>query len=594
MKQLLLLAFSLTLLSAQAQLPMQKTYTYKTNIFDDGGAEIVAYDTRSERFFSTNGSTVSLDIIDASDIMNGKISYRGRVDLSSYIVGIQSVAASNGLIAVAGLNSTAQSFGKVVFLDTNGNYLTQIPVGYLPDMLTFYASGGKLIVANEGEPADDYSFDPIGSVSIINIPGNISSLSLADVTEINFTKLDTTAYDPNIRIFGNNGMQLPSQDLEPEYIAINSTQTKAYVGLQENNAVAIIDLVTNSLDTVVGLGYKDLNAPGNGIDASNVANNINIRNYERLFGMYQPDAITAFNHAGTEYFISANEGDARDYSGYSEEIRIKDIIINTFKFSDIVPFYSDSLAGRLNITTSMGDNDQDGLYDSLFCYGARSFSVWDENAQLVWDSGNEFEQIIAQAHPNNFNSNNDDNSSRKSRSDDKGPEPEAIAYGVVDGTPYAFIGLERMGGIMVYDMSDPTNPTFVQYELNRDFSKPATDPDAGDLGPEGIIFVPANQSPNGIALLAVANEVSGTVSIYQLGAGISVPEANLNTQIDVYPNPSTGVFKFSEPLEFSVYDTQGNVITTGNDANSLDLSEAPTGMYLVKDNMGNTIRLLKK
>jgi hypothetical protein len=594
MKHFLLLAFSLSLFFAEAQLPMQKTYTYHTNIFDDGGSEIVAYDARSQRFFSTNGSTVGLDIIETSGLSKGKVSYRGRVDLSAYLTGIQSVAAANGLIAVAGLNSTPQAFGKVVFLDTNGTYLAQVTVGYLPDMLTFYGSGGKLIVANEGEPSDDYAFDPIGSISLINIPGNVGSISQADVTEINFTKLDTTAYDPNIRIFGNNGMQLPSQDLEPEYIAINSTQSKAYVSLQENNAVAIIDLVNGTLDTVVGFGYKDLSVTGNGIDASNTANNINIRPYERLFGMYQPDAIAAFNLNGNEYFISANEGDARDYSAYSEETRIKDVLVSPFKFTDVTPFLRDTLAGRLNITTSMGDNDNDGIYDSLFCFGARSFSVWNENAQLVWDSGDEFEQIIAQAHPDNFNSNNDDNNSRKSRSDDKGPEPEAIAYGVVDGTPYAFIGLERMGGIMVYDMTDPANPTFVQYELNRDFTKPETDPDAGDLGPEGITFVPANQSANGIALLAVANEISGTVTIYQLGVGIGVEETAVNRSIDVYPNPSTGVFEFSEPLEFKVFDMQGNVITSGNNVNSLDLSSAPAGVYLVKDKKGNAVRLIKK
>ncbi len=594
MKTVLLSFLSFLFFAAQAQLPMQKTFTYKTNIFDDGGSEIVAYDRLSERFFSTNGSLTSIDIIEASELTRGKITYRGRVDLSTYISDINSVTAFNGLVAVAGGPSSAQARGKVVFLDTNGAFLSQVQVGFLPDMLTFYGNGGKIIVANEGEPSDDYTNDPVGSVSIITLPGNIQTISTNDVTEIDFTALDANPYDPAIHIFGNDGLSLPSQDLEPEYIALNSTETKAYVVCQENNAMAIIDLVTNTLDTVVGLGFKNHSIAGNGIDASNQGNNINIRTYENLFGMYQPDAIAALDINGAEYIFSANEGDARDYAGYSEESRIRDLTLNPFRFNTITDYYTDSLAGRLNITTSMGDNDNNGQYDSLFCYGARSFSVWDENAQLVWDSGDEFEQYLAATYQANFNSNNDDNDSRKSRSDDKGPEPEAIAVGIVDGVPYAFIGLERMGGIMVYDISDPTNPSFVQYELNRDFTKPATDPDAGDLGPEGMYFVPATHSPNGIALLAVANEVSGTVSFYQLGSGIGLSERPLEPFVNVYPNPSTGIFNLSQALDYYVYDLNGKQVANGKNVNTIDLSNQPSGLYLIKDNKGNAVRLVKR
>ena len=39
--------------------------------------------------------------------------------------------------------------------------------------------------------------------------------------------------------------------------------------------------------------------------------------------MYQPDAIVYVNIGGTEYVISANEGDSRDYDGFSEEERLK-------------------------------------------------------------------------------------------------------------------------------------------------------------------------------------------------------------------------------------------------------------------------------
>ena len=39
---------------------------------------------------------------------------------------------------------------------------------------------------------------------------------------------------------------------------------------------------------------------------------------------------------------------------------------------------------------------------------------------------------------------------------------------------------------------------------------------AGDLGPEGLVFIPAAQSPNGRPLLVVGNEVSGTTAVLQL------------------------------------------------------------------------------
>ncbi len=589
MKKLLLLCFTLCSLLAFAQLPMLKTFTYKTGIFNDGGSEIVAFDQTSGRLFSTNGSLNSIDIIDASNLK--KISNRKRVDLSIYVSAINSVAANNGLIAVAGESGNAQARGKVIFLDTNGIYLAQVQVGFMPDMLTFFAGGGKIMVANEGEPSDDYLSDPPGSVSIITIPGNISTISTSNVIEIGFTKLDTTAYDPAIRIFGNNGQQLPSQDLEPEYCAINSANTKAYVVCQENNAVAIIDLTTNTLDTVVGLGFKDLNTIG--LDASNVAKNINIRTYERLLGMYQPDAITAFAANGVEYWASANEGDARDYSAYSEEARVSSLIIDPFKYNSTAPFYEDTLAGRLLVTNSLGDNDGDGLYDSLYSFGARSFSVWDEFGALVWDSGDEFEQNLKLLHAANFNSNNNDNNSYKSRSDDKGCEPEAITTGIVDGTLYAFIALERMGGIMVYDMSNPTAPAFVQYELNRDFTKPANDADAGDLGPEGLLFIPSSASPNGVPLLVVSAEVSGTVTVYQLGNKIGLEEFE-NKTIGVYPNPANGIFNLNNPTNYEVYDVAGKLITTGKNLNTIDLSSEKTGTYLVKDDKGNAVRLLKK
>jgi DNA-binding beta-propeller fold protein YncE len=591
-KHIYALSFLLfTLLAAGQSLPMQKVATYSTGIFDDGGTEIVAFDRNSQQLYSTNVSENKLDIFDLSDVTRPlRIK---QVDLSNYISNVHSVAVFRGLVAVVGSASSPLLPGKLLFYDKDGNYMSQLVTGSLPDMVTFSPGGNYLFVANEGEPSSDYATDPIGSVSIINVSGNISTISQSDVTVVDFIHLDTTAYDPLINIYGNNGLQLPSQDLEPEYITIAPNESKAYVVCQENNAMAIIDYATRTLDTVVGLGYKDHGISGNGLDASD-SSVINITTYPGLYGMYQPDAITSFEVGGQTYIVTANEGEARDYTSYSEEARVGNLTLDAPNFPAANVVKSDTALGRLKVTTSLGDVNGDTFFDSLFCFGARSFSIWDDQAQLVWDSGDDFEQYLAANYSANFNSTNDDNTSLKSRSDDKGPEPNALCVGEVDGTLYAFIGLERMGGIMIYDISNPASPTFVQYELNRDFTVAANSPNAGDLGPEGMIFVSAADSPNAVAMLIVANEVSGTIAIYNLGQGIGIAELSEKDLHKVYPNPSTGVFNTSVEEDFTVYDATGKEIMKVESTRTINLEGEKDGIYIVKDSEGNTVRLLKK
>ena len=248
-------------------------------------------------------------------------------------------------------------------------------------------------------------------------------------------------------------------------------------------------------------------------DASNRTDDI--RMWQRpTLGMYQPDAIDSYTIEEEVYIVSANEGDARDYDGYSEEERVKDLALDPKSFPNLSYLQTDESLGRLNSTTANGDIDGDGLHEYIYSYGARSFSIWDVQGNLVWDSGDQFERILAQTAGEVFNSNNDDNDSRKSRSDDKGPEPEAVEIAKVGNQYYALIGMERQGGIMIYDITDPYNPVFERYINNRNFDVDAESADAGDLGPEAIIYIPADESPNGEALVAVANEVSGTTTLY--------------------------------------------------------------------------------
>ena len=271
---------------------------------------------------------------------------------------------------------------------------------------------------------------------------------------------------------------------------------------------------------LAGAGVSDNSSLGiiqfcddNGIDASNEAADIEIMNWP-VKSFYMPDALRSYTAGDKNYIVTVNEGDARDYDTYSEEDRVADLTLNPTYYPDAADLQLDENLGRLNITLENGDYDGDGEYEQIYGYGARSFSIWDMYGNLVYDSGNEFARIIADLDPDHFNSNNDDNDSRKSRSDDKGAEPEAVEIAQFGENTYALIGLERHGGIMVYNITDPQWPYYVTYINNRNWDVDATSPDAGDLGPEDIKFVPADQSPSGSPMILLASEVSGTMSVY--------------------------------------------------------------------------------
>lgn len=496
------------------QLSLTLLGTYASGEFDEGAAEIASYDPATQRVFFINAFTKTIDVLDLSDPTNPTLAFT--IDVSPYGDAANSVVVFDGVVAAAVEADVTQDPGEAVFFDTDGNYLNNVTVGALPDMITVTPDGTKVLVANEGEPNDDYTVDPEGSISIIDISGGIASATATTVGFGSLTMMDVEG----VRIFGP-GASI-AQDLEPEYITVTEDSQTAYAVCQENNALVVIDLATNTLVDVVALGTKDYSLPGNGIDASNDAEGIEIQNWP-VKSYYQPDAIKAFSVEGESYIVTANEGDARDYDGFSEEDRVADLTLDATAFPDAATLQLDENLGRLNITTTAGDIDDDGEYEELYGYGARSFSIWDASGNLVWDSGDDFEQITADYLAPYFNSNNDDNTSFKSRSDDKGPEPEAIDVAEIDGKIYCFIGLERVGGVMIYDITDPTSPKFENYFNNRNFAVDAEDPAAGDLGPEDVKFISGADSPTGQPILMVSNEVSGTVSFY----GFETPDYTL-------------------------------------------------------------------
>ena len=525
---------------------------YVSGLYHDGAAEIVAWHAGSQSVFVVNSASGTVDSLDTSGLtstplanalLDSNIPLNSSVDVQRDIPfhklgAANSVAVHGDLLAVAVENENKQANGIIAFYTLNrvgeAQFSHYITVGALPDMVTFTPDGRYVLVANEGEPSKDYKVDPEGSVSIIDV--KTGRVRTADFTDFNSGGSRASELSADVRIFGRNASV--AQDLEPEYITVSADSSTAWVSLQENNALAIVDIENGRIDRIAPLGFKDFGT--NPIDASNKDKAINIQSWAGVYGMYQPDTITSFEVAGKSFIVTANEGDARDYwyeavseaaclesgglkfdeedgcLGFSEEKRAGKLSLNA-GHPHALDVADAAKLGRLKVTTTMGDWDGNGDYEGLFSYGARSFSIWDESGRLLYDSGSDFERITADILGNNFN-NGDDETAGDSRSDDKGPEPEAIAIGEVDGRTYAFIGLERTGGIFMYDISNPLQPEYIRYVNNRDFSVDAEKETAraGDLSPEGMVFVKSEESPTGSALLIVGHEVSGTTTIYEV------------------------------------------------------------------------------
>ncbi|MCF8371541.1 MAG: choice-of-anchor I family protein [Bacteroidales bacterium] len=501
-------------------------------VTEGGSAEILAYDAVSQRLFVVNSVDTELAILDFSNPY--AISAIDTIDMSVYGAGITSVACLNGVVAVTVDNGPSAN-GLLAFFNTDGVFQTSVAVGNLPDHVSFTPDGNKLLTANEGQPSNDYLTDPEGTVSVIDISGGLSTLTQSNVTTLNFNAFDAqlaALKNAGVRVFGPNASV--SQDFEPEYITYNQNSTKAFVTLQENNAIAVVDLGTLQITDIWPMGYKDHNLPGNEFDGSDKTDTIIFANWP-VKGMYMPDALAYYEVAGQGYYVTANEGDSRDYSGYSEETDVASLILDSAAFPNAYTLQSKYGIGRLKTTTSMGDTDNDGDNDEIYVFGGRSFSIYNASTGIqVYDSGDDMELIIA-SHPvwsALFNASNSNNN-YKNRSDDKGPEPETVTIHEVNGIPYAFIALERIGGVMTYDISNPASPVFVDYVNSRDLGAD----EGGDLGPEGIIFISYNNSPIDTSLVVVANEVSGTVSVFSVIGETYPTPADTTVNIVVFSDP---------------------------------------------------------
>ena len=512
---------------------------------DGGVMEIVAYNQATEWAYAINGQSGKLAAIPLAGLTAGahveeltgtEIDVKALVEAEdgTFQYGdMTSVAISpdSTTLAAALQAQGSNDAGRVALFtcEEDGSLTLEalVETGAQPDMVTF-AGDGVVLTADEGEPREGYGediADPKGSVTVVDVESQES------------TVVDFTAFDSQRDQLAEAGIVLkkgstPSVDLEPEYIAVSGG--KAYVTLQENNAIAVLDIDSQTFDGVYSAGFEDHSTTAIDLDKKDDA--YAPQTYESLLGIRMPDGIAAFTVEGTTYLVTANEGDAREWGDEDH---------GTFYLSeDERDFGEEDVTSPTGGITGEGSGlegkvvffkteDFDGLDpEKDYVFGGRSFTVFqatENGLEEVFTSGDDFEALTAQYVPDYFNSSND-NAVLDDRSGKKGPEAESVTVGTVDGKTYAFVALERTGGVMVYDVTDPEAITFVNYVNTRDFgtivegSEEYEDGEldkwvtGGDVAPEGLLFLDAASSPNGEPLLLAACEVSGTVAVYQLGS----------------------------------------------------------------------------
>ncbi len=409
-----------------------------------------------------------------------------------------------------------------------GNNSADTRADKIGDAVSF-ENGEFLVVERDDDsvPDDDpstiekkiYRFNLTGATDVSDLSGTIGATGKM-VDELTVSEMVANGIQPLAKILhvdlnaaGYNRVQ------KVEGLALIDPQTLAVLN---DNDFGVANIIVN-VDGTFTVNYTPepiqlgiIETTGSGLDASDRDDKINIRQWP-VKGMYLPDGIASYKVGPKTFLITANEGDAREYETFVESVRIgsNSVVLDPSAFPNAAVLKNSANLGRLNITSTMGKESASGPYTELFAFGARSFSIWDVDGQLQYDSGDALERITATVHPANFNASNTSNDF-DNRSDDKGPEPEGVAIGKVSGTPYAFIGLERIGGVVVFDVSDPKAPKFVQYVNNRNFGGDPESGTAGDLGPEGVLFISDEDSPNGRPLLVVGNEISGTTTIYEI------------------------------------------------------------------------------
>src|SRR3990167_3312608 len=520
------------------------TFGTSDRLLDEKWAESVAFDKDSNRLFVANGGAPRIDVFDLTNVFSPIIS---SIDISIYGASVSTVASYNGLIAASIVAEDTVSPGKVVFIRADGpTIISSVTVGSLPDDIKISPKGNMVLTANEGEPNADYTIDPEGTISVIRLEvdgkkvkftvENLEDSSATfDIETIGFSDFNSASKrDSSTRFFGSLVPSNPTfaQDAEPEYISISPDEKTAWVTLQENNAIAEIDLEKFKVESVTGLGFKNHSASDNHIDA-NDENGISIGAYP-VWGNFQPDQIAYFiGSDDREYLLVANEGDDRKFEGtpgFLEMVKLSSVSLDTSIFDVSIQ----DTYGNLRISVLDSDNNNDGLVDKLRVSGGRSFSIYDINRKkFVYDSGDDLEQLFAAQSDASisFNADGAENQSFDTTSVKRGSEPAGAATFIIDGITYGVVAFDKQSGFGIYNISRTPSkaPELVSYFNNRDFSVTfdstnfKTFPHL-DLNPSGLLFLGEDaqdfyETENDLGytpLLVVSNSGSGTISVYEL------------------------------------------------------------------------------
>lgn len=559
---------------ANNELKLNLLTSFSNGAEGSNSAEIVAFDPTTDKLYIANSIGAKMDIVNFSNpsapvLLNS-------VSMTPY-GNLNSLTVHNGVVAVAVENTNPQLNGKIVFFDQNGMYISDVTVGAMPDMITFNNDYTKVLVACEGEPKSDYSVDPEGSVGIVDVAGGYATLSAANVTMVNFQSFngqEAALRTQGIRIFGPGSSA--AQDFEPEYITISEDNSTAYVSLQENNAMAVINIATGTVSAIRPLGAMNYANGNNGLDASDQTAGVFIGSAP-IKGLFMPDALAHASISGTEYIFSANEGDAREYTAITEVARLSATPLDA-SIPDQNILKHNQFLGRINVTNASGDTDGDGDIDDIHVFGTRSFSIWNaQTGALVFDSKDLIEQITSH-HPTLsglFNASNSAGAAvSKNRSDDKGPEPEGVATAVINGNHYLFVSLERVGGVMLFNVDVPSTPVYVGYYNNRSAAT-----NSPDRGAEGIITISKEDSPTGKEIVILANEVSSTLSVFEINTCVDLAGATMTVPTDSICNGDQVTLTIPGNAQSTVQWLRNNQVLSGQTGNSLNVTQ--TGDYRV-------------
>ena len=502
----------------------------------EGSSEIAAFHAGSKRIFATNGVKNSIDIFDISDVANPK--KVGSVSLAPYGNDVTSVAAGKDVVVAAVLVTETFSAtgvpttpnGKIVVFDTNGKVLSSTDIlGVLPDSVTFAPNGTTALVAIEAQPVcakdnpattekeqTDYTkaSDPVGGVSVVDLTDPTAPV-------VKFAGFDqfTVAQMKAKGIAVSSVVNNVSKDFEPEFVTAVDNKT-AYVTIQEANAIGKLNIETATFESITRAFESKIATVAR--DTSDKDSGAGPRTYPNVVGASQPDAIAGFKMGSGNYFITANEGDAREYTCLNDDLRAASLTVDSRRFPNWTTLKADAALGRAKVNPTNGDKDGDGDIDTIHLRGSNSMTMY-RNGLAIWDSAEILDKIqtaaFGVANINGAHSYSKDKSTMnyvgQERSDDKGAEPEGVALGMVGDRRIAILGLERMTALAIFDITQPRVPVFIEWlQMLPTTATPAKD--VKHWSPEGIVFVPADKSPSGKALVITSYELSGSLSIHQI------------------------------------------------------------------------------